>query len=530
MAITGEPLRRSQIRLHHLRRIVLASLALYALPLFQSCSPHLGYGVLLWSIPEKSLRSGTVVSVYIKSNINSLWVVGLPGKKEEKVEIPLWQLHFEGSRKKTQEWADSFAPYANSYAETLLDGLPVRDAPDNVAHRVYRLREGQIVKVLKKVEGAEAITGGHALPGDWYKVLTDDGSTGYTFSYRLRLFEPADGDPSLALTSEGPAEEPEADATLDSIISKVWRPESYKEMIDDRQVDLSRFSLDYGFFPGKDSGVARIVLPDMAFSFPYTGVSKVKEWVYQFDGSSLQVTVRRKDVLGIQFTDKGGAQKSHVFVSLPLAGTDYIEQELERRAALFKTVYATGPAFRSENYGSLSFIALSESTEASAPLSQGNAAAPSSEGSESLIPDDLTGVDAGKIMQGRFTWVGYDLLVPTVIPERAARTGSVLFKVFLGDQLAANGWDGVLSLVFDMEDPSQPAPTELPESDTSTEAGPVAPVLKPTVSASASVDFLYSRDTSGIRLEYLPPSSIARNVAVRRSASPTIVYFSRLER
>jgi hypothetical protein len=76
-----------------------------------------------------------------------------------------------------------------TYAEAVQDGLPIRSEPDNGARRVYRLKQGEIVKVLSRAERSPAMSGDTPLPGEWLKVLTDDGSSGYCFSYRLKLFE-----------------------------------------------------------------------------------------------------------------------------------------------------------------------------------------------------------------------------------------------------------------------------------------------------------------------------------------------------
>ena len=54
-----------------------------------SCSGIIGYGVLLWNDTEHKLSDGTVVPVYLKSNISKVYVIGLPDSKE-KVEVPLW--------------------------------------------------------------------------------------------------------------------------------------------------------------------------------------------------------------------------------------------------------------------------------------------------------------------------------------------------------------------------------------------------------------------------------------------------------
>ncbi|MDR2900100.1 MAG: SH3 domain-containing protein, partial [Treponema sp.] len=172
---------------------------------FTSCTQLLGWGVLLWSSEDPAIPSGTLLPVYIRSNIDQVWVVGIPDEYREgedsidKYEVRLWELEFVGNKKAAEERAVEFAEYAQTYAETLQDGLPIRESPENNARRVYRLRQGQIIKVLNKTTGVIAVgASGDPLPGDWYRVLTSDGSIGYCFSYRLRLFDQTAG---LALAS-----------------------------------------------------------------------------------------------------------------------------------------------------------------------------------------------------------------------------------------------------------------------------------------------------------------------------------------
>ena len=90
--------------------------------LASSCSRFLGYGVLLWSSEDPPVPSGTVLPVYIRSNIDKVWVVGIPreyravGSRIDKFEIPLSKLELAGSRKKARGRAEAFSPYALLYA------------------------------------------------------------------------------------------------------------------------------------------------------------------------------------------------------------------------------------------------------------------------------------------------------------------------------------------------------------------------------------------------------------------------------
>jgi len=179
------------------KSIIYLSLLSLSFLLLASCT-KLGYGVLLWSLDDPPIESGSVLPVYVKSNIEKKWIVGFPETETEtetydkkiKFEIPFTQMEFSGNKKKAIEFAQEFAPHAKLYAENLLDGLPIRAEPDNNARRVYRLREGEIIKILSLAEhGTPPIsTTGDPLQGDWYKVMTNDGVSGFCFSNRLNLF------------------------------------------------------------------------------------------------------------------------------------------------------------------------------------------------------------------------------------------------------------------------------------------------------------------------------------------------------
>ncbi|MCL2266659.1 MAG: SH3 domain-containing protein, partial [Treponema sp.] len=177
------------------KKLILPVLICTLAFMFFSCSSRLGYGVLLWSIEDPQIESGTVLPVFVRSNIEKRWVVGLPesdtANKNYKFEISLYHLEFAGNKKQAQQRSEEFAPYARLYAENLQDRLPVREHPDNGSRYVYRLRLGEIIKILEFVEeGVDPIgTTGDPLEGEWYKVMTSDGVIGYCFSYRLRIFD-----------------------------------------------------------------------------------------------------------------------------------------------------------------------------------------------------------------------------------------------------------------------------------------------------------------------------------------------------
>jgi len=401
-----------------LKRLFLIILACAALGVATGgCSQRkLGWGVLLWSIEEPPIPSGTVMPVYVQSNINKVWVVGMPegwhgGKGEpDKIEVPFSRFEMVGSKKKANLRAQAFSGFALSYAENLQDGLPIRDNPDNNARRVYRMRLGEIIKILSVEEGSPAIgSTGEPLPGEWYKVLTEDGSTGFCFSYRLRLFEHTGGEfvVSGPVVSEKPA-----DPVLDDLLSKTWSPESYLNMVNAQKINLEDMYKHWRFDPGQDTGLARIYVSGVDNSYAYTSIRPDGTRRWRFEGTNLSMQLRAETTLAVQFPEGGGSTRTLLFVSLPVSVDDLIMQETARRERLYNEIYNQGPIFTSNNFGTITFNEPSH-----------------------------TGV-------GRFSWRNFDLLVPRFIPKDIEGEGIILIDLFLNNSLE-DFFDGAFTMRFE---------------------------------------------------------------------------------
>jgi hypothetical protein len=392
------------------RRIAYSLLALTILVLMPSCTRLLGYGILLWSSEDPPIPSGTVLPVYIRSNIDRVWVVGVPRelrigeRRIDKFEVPLPQLELAGSRRKAMTRATAFAPYALLYAETLQDGLPIRESADNGARRVYRLKLGEIIKVLSPVAGMAAVgTTGDPLPGEWYRVLTENGIAGYCFSYRLRLFEHMDGTLAAVRSEQQEKEDPD----LENLLSRTWSPESYGAMVNNGRFDLDELSSRWCFDPGQETGIARIKVRDIDRTFSYTRIRSTGTRSWAFEGTQLQMNLRSDTTLAVQFTEGSGILRTLLFVALRSDVEDIIIQETARREELFRNIYEQGPMYISNSYGTLTFRE-----------------------------------------DGRFSWTGNMLLAPQVIPASALGSGSLDMRLYLANSLA-DRFTGAFTLHFD---------------------------------------------------------------------------------
>lgn len=368
---------------------------------FGSCSNKLGYGVVNWSIPEYNLTAGDIIPVYVKSNIEKVYIVGLNEKTAVRVEIPLWQLTFFESKKDAGKFQARLKEYKHSYAKVKLDGLPMRSTPDNTSNQVYRLKLGQLVKILWFGEGIPVLKGGKPMDGQWYEVLTEDGVRGWCFSYNLNIYDERGKD-----SSENSNLAQEKDTELDDVLNEFWYPEHYRKMINNRQVDLDKISLTWGFFPGLRSGIARVELQNTRLSFPYTKVIKAGN-KYLFEGSNLSMQIRGKDIITLEFSDKNGKLRLENFITLNATPENIINKEIKRREAVIEKIAKTSSEFTSENFGSLKILS-----------------------------------------DGQFIWSGYNLLSPSIIPSGAGSSGKISLKHFLDKKLLSD-YEGALSFRFE---------------------------------------------------------------------------------
>ena len=409
--------------------------------------------MLLWELPEHNIQDGQIVKVYFKSNISHVYIVGIPGSKE-RYEVPLWQITVPASKKKTEKNIEIYKDYLHQYGKIKVDGLPVREEPVNTSKQVYRLHKDEIVKILYKGEGQDVMIGKNKkLPGDWLCVLTEVGSRGWCFSYNLTLFE-TDGSGSIV---RGEVEETQItnnDTLLEQMLNAKWYPENYARFINDNMIDLENMKLAYGFDTGVESGKVQVNIPEKYRSAKYSGAEKIRDNTYSLTGTPFQIMLRNKNQIVVNYSTSDGSQEAYTFITLSddINLAEIIENEKKRRNDLLSELYKV-TSFNSQNYGQLVF-------------------------------------NSGKT----FTWNGFSLLVPSVIPASAKGRGTVNIKYLLSKELSRR-YDGVLTFKFD--------------------------------GITDEINFFYKLSNDGLNLENLDAFSIKDNVAVARASSPMILFFKK---
>lgn len=387
----------------HAFRNILFILFLGFIGLVSSCSNVTGYALLLWGLPEYHLQDGDILPVYIKSNISHVYVVGIP-ETDEKIEIPLWQITEPLSNRKTRKLAARYEEYKHQYAHVKIDGLPIRSEPVNTSKQVYRLRKNETVKLLYSGKGQQVMMGQKSLEGKWLRVLTQDGTIGWCFSYNLQQYEIDENGNIVGGQVEKIQEE---DTVLKGMLSKRWYPDSYTAMIRDNHIDVATMSSSYGFETGADSGTVVFKMSGISASWPYNGVTKTPEGTYKYNDIPIEITVRRDSFIVLRYTDESGKPQDFNLVTVEENIDDLVSTEIQRRSHELIRLQNDGGRFRSSNYGQLTFNE-----------------------------------------DGTFVWRGYSLLVPSLIVRTAGTTGTVSIKYFISNTLK-NSYDGILTFKFD---------------------------------------------------------------------------------
>ncbi len=375
-----------------------------ALALVSCGEPSLGTGVVLWS-DGGPVANGAVVDVVEESTIEDRYLVRAAGadRSEDPVPVaPRWRVRVFSEPEPAAEFAARYAEFVDLFAYAVRRGLPVRAEASATAGIVYKLRELEVTKVIAR--GAEREQVG-SFENYWYRVLTEDGTEGFTFGEFLPVFEAA-GDPraeAVRLHADDPR--------LERVLATAWRPEEFLSMVLRHRFDLLRLRPEYGLFPDPEARVFRLVTAQREREFPYRAVERVGDGRYVLatgggDPSPARFTVRGSGALAFSYVDDG-RQITEVFVELEQEVEELIAAERARRERLFAALLERGPLLRSGGYGTI----------------------------------ELTG-------EGRFRWRGYEALVPRWVADGLPGTGVVDFRYVLGAPLRGS-YDVAVTLLFD---------------------------------------------------------------------------------
>lgn len=382
-------------------------LGIVTLSLFSCGEKTIGYALPLWPPENTGLTPSTLVPVISKSDIQETYTLSQSTDTDKEIILSKTRVHFFSKQEAAREYMKKHEPWLEMYGIAEKDGLPVREEPDVLSRRIYRLKEGQILKILSRTGKAVEIGG---LEGYWYQVYTEDGVEGFLFGSELSLFEYGE-EPNLTVGDR----DGEGDPFLNSLVEHTWRPASFRRMIKEGSVDLEEMTPEFGLFYTAGEKVIRIVDKGINREFSFSSVDELEPQLYAFLGSSLRIRFHSSQELTAIFTgEEGGSGKERTFTVLDEDINEVIAQERERRFRVWQEFLQKGPVFSSDAYGTITFL-----------------------------------------NNKRFTWERYYPLVPSIVPYKAKNRGSVNFSTFLSQELKDEA-QGVITFYFDTEPGAYP--------------------------------------------------------------------------
>lgn len=367
---------------------------------FLSCSAKpIGFAVVLWDVSEE-LKTGELLKVMEESKIRKTYMVVAEGKKDLR-DIETFRTRFFEQKAEADAFIRDYTPYFDKFAFSEKDGLPVREEAHQEAKRIYKLKAGQLVKVLKQ-ETELVVIGSYQ--DYWYRVLTDDGYEGFCFGHYLSGFESRGnpGEEARILMNQ--------DLLLDKLLSEIWRPEYFAEMIDKERIDLFNLRKDIGLFPAAGSKALRLVTAKYTINFTYEKIEKTGTGRYHFQSGEqskdLRISIVRDDRIILSYYLAGRAV-SVVYILLDENLEEIIKQEHSRRLKIFSTIIKRGRLLKSTGYGDI------------------------------------------RLLQGLlFEWTNFGRLGSQIFLKEVKGSGSVDFPFFLSAEMAGE-FDGIITFRFD---------------------------------------------------------------------------------
>lgn len=371
-------------------RFLPLSLSALILLLCVSCGKSYSqYAVILWNDTPGPFANGSVAGVVAHSGVRQEYQLETETPQGTEVAtFPAWRLEVFPSRGEAEAYSRNAGAWKDAFAASGRQALPVRDNPRTNGAMVYRLREGEKMKILGRQE-EESNEGG--LVSHWYEILTEGGTRGWVFGYAIVL----DGQDAGKGAGEGER----------TILAGNWRPSSYSDMVESGTVDLDSFREDQGFFIDPVGGTMTLKSGSSAFTQSFTGLEPAGRNAWKA-GKGVQLQLSGNDELVVTWSGTGKALASETFKNLPVKVADVRGTEEARRAGILAGLAGEkGHAYRSDNFGTLT-----------------------------ISPD------------GTFRWEGWSGL-HQVIPPDAGNAGVVRFDCFLTKSLASR-YSGVITLEF----------------------------------------------------------------------------------
>lgn len=361
---------------------------------FTSCGPRItGYAVLLWPETDSPLSSGDILPVLETSRLQDTVTVQ---SGSDRLVLPASRLSLFETESAAREFRERFSPWKDAYARSLITALPIRVAADRTSTRVYRLRDGEVIKILDRHDEPSNEAG---LVDYWYHVLTDNGVTGWVFGRSLELVSAG----GRALTPRD--DQDRLERLVRDISTATWRPEYFLAMNRTGRINLDRFSPRFGLFGFPEERRFEIVMPTYRRDISYQDFTAgANAQTIRFQGADLTIEMRTEERLHVTFL-LNDRQRTEVFVLFPHDIGEIIQAERSRRQQRLEEFLLRGNGLISTAFGSM------EITE-----------------------------------RGLVSWEGYSRLVPDILPPQFDGAAQLEFSLFIADDLFSR-YDGALQFM-----------------------------------------------------------------------------------
>lgn len=357
-----------------------------------ACGPRpIGRAVVLWPDEAVPYSAGQSVELYAISDIQQRVTIG---EDAQQYQLDTWRVATFEDGEAAARFTESFLPWATLYARSLRTALPVRQEADRTSARVYRLRDGEVVKIIDRLDEQSDEAG---LVDYWYQVLTENGTSGWVFGYYLELVA------ATGRAIDESQDQDQADRLVRDVASVVWRPEYFDEVARTGRVDLTRFNARFGLFGDADASTFTLVTPTLERAFTYTGYFLSQPNSITFEGTPLTLTLDGERQLVAQFT-LNARERVERFVRFEGDIDAILETERQRRTTILESILGRGDTLVSTAFGTID-----------------------------VDPD------------GAFLWQDYQRLVPSILPTSFTGQGTLTFPYYPADELRSR-YDGVLTV------------------------------------------------------------------------------------
>jgi len=375
-----------------MRKLYIPVLIILSLLSVSCGKKYIGYGVLLWSPNENILETGSVYPVVSESKINDTYTIKA-GESGDLTDIPKWRISFFENEEDAKAEAADIVKYKTIFARNLKDGLLIRQEPDVNSSRVYKMKRGQVIKVIGRQEKTSQVG---QYSGFWYRVLTEDGVQGYCFDHYLDVYD----------SSIPPEKQIDpAQKLLDEAFSKSYHPGSFVTMIKNSTIILDYFKPQIGLFPDTENKILTLTTGSYTLKYTWDKPVLIDKRSFELGDTGFEVSVISDNHIRVAYTYEGTKVRSDYYVIDNM--DEIIAAEMDRREALYEKLMNEGKPYVSSAYGTIKFFGNRE-----------------------------------------FSWNNYSRLVPQIIPEGTGNSGKLYFDVFISPDLKTDN-DGVLTFGFD---------------------------------------------------------------------------------